>query len=216
MNSFKLYLQLIVAVVFVAWGSDLLPRAISRPQLASSWLGILMMLGGSVLAARACYLARRGALFVGIVFLAFAALWAWNLHYWFDTSRNPAGSAPIVLLIPPVVLILLGIIFAVFFRYVYPVEVAAAEYPAQPPENAPRDSGITRRRKFRARSVTPWYRLLFLACSTALALVCVRLAGVSESSDRTQIVILVVVLGSVATGLISEETLTKILPWHKE
>lgn len=88
----------------------------------------------------------------------------------------------------------------------------ALEAEARAPGPAAADDGPTGSRAGR-EGAGPWYRLALLAAVAVLALVVARASGL-EDPGRSQVTILVLVLGSLATGLISEDTLVKLLPWR--
>ncbi len=183
-----------------------------------------MIVGGTAISAREVYVARKGGAIVGVLLLAVAALWARNLHYyWVATYNNAAPGAPFRLLVSPVVLIVLGVFFAAFFRYLYPLTEFSK--PTSREASAPSDKILGEpvtpepaqlQSAPRSAIVTPWYRLFLLTCSVGVALLAGYLAGIADSVARAQVVIFVLVLGCLATGLISEQTLTKIIPWKKD
>jgi hypothetical protein len=213
----QLYIPIIAAAILIIWGTEYLPGFVYHPQLSSS-IGPLMILSGAALGSLVAYTRRKGAALLGSMLLIFAAVWVWNLHYYFDPSRVPNGSGPPPnFYASPATLIILGIFFTVFFRYLYPTGTLAGKVPTKPspldrahiespPEPAP--TAITREK-------TPLYRLALLACSAGLAVFAGRLAGINEPAERAQIIISILVFGCLATGLISEETLVKIIPWKK-
>jgi hypothetical protein len=216
MRSWKLYVQLVVAAATILWGSNYLGRLTYRPELLISWLSVALILIGVALGAWAAYSARRGAGVLGAVLLLFSIYWIWNIHYLYDPRRAPPGDVPINMYLGPGVLIALGVFFCVFFRYLYALPGQSTERlaPAAAPGRPTGSSGAAAPATHVHRTLlTPWYRLLLLGCSAGLALLVATFAGVSDSAHRTEIIISVLVLGCLATGLISEETLTKIVPW---
>jgi hypothetical protein len=118
------------------------------------------------------------------------------------------------------VLIVVGVFFVAFSRYLYPVtelsKPASGEKSALGDKIAATPEPAQLQAAPRAAIVTPWYRLFLLTCSAGVALLAGRLAGIADSGARAQVVIFVLVLGCLATGLISEQTLTKIVPWKKD
>ena len=218
MSSLKLYFQLLVSAVLIVWGCEYLSRLAHRPELAISWIGPVMIVGGAAIGARAAYVGRKGASVLGFVLLLFAAVWAWNLHYYWDPARFSRGSGPpSSFFLAPAVLIFLGTLFVAFFRYLYPGQAISKHSVGKPSaagEIGPIEAHLLSLKKTGAG--TPWYRLFLLACSAGLALLAGHLTGIEDAEQRARVIILVLILGCVATGLISEGTLTKLIPWKKE
>lgn len=224
MRPIALYPRLIASIVLVVWGAEFLPRLIRYPDHVVSWIGALMMLAGTILAIRTVYMASRGAIAVGITFLLFTALYAWNMHYYFDSQRGSGTGPSADAYVAPALLLSLGIFFSVFFRYLYSKGAAAPPRPStadthenqapleivrKTPDEPPHVQAST-------STLTPLLRLALLACSAAVALVAARLLGVEDGATRAQVFLGVLVFGCLATGLISEETLIKIFPWQKK
>lgn len=210
------YLKLIFSLVLIVWGCEFLTGLVNRPDLISNWLGPVMIITGSAYAGFTCYKHQKGAPFVGITLLFFVGVYAWNLSYWYDSSRISGGAGPpVAFLVAPVVLLLLGVFFSVFFRYLYPKEkqVTAKETKKSVPGTEPPSPEEPQALDIQS---TSWYRLLLLMVAVALAIGAGYLSGVEDSAQRTQIILTVLVLGSVATGLITENTLIKIISsWKK-
>lgn len=210
------YLKLIVSLVLIVWGCEFLTALMNRPDLLRNWLGPVMIISGSAYAGYICYQQRKGAPFVGITLLFFVGVYAWNLSVWYDPSRVPEATGPPAdFLVAPAVLLLLGIFFSVFFRYLYPKEkqVTAEETKKSVPGT---EHPSPKEPQALDLQSTSWYRLLLLMVAVALAIGAGYLSGVEDSAQRTQIILTVLVLGSVATGLITEKTLIKIISsWKK-
>lgn len=210
-----IYLKLIISIVLIVWGCEFLTGLVNRPDILTNWLGPVMILSGTAYAGITCYQHRNGASFVGIILLFFVGVYAWNLSYWYDPSRVPEGAGPpAVFLVAPALLLLLGVFFSVFFRYLYPKE---KQVTAKETEKTTSGTGSPTSEEPQALDFqsTSGYRLLLLMCAVALAIGAGYLSGVEESIQRTQIILTVLVLGSVATGLITEKTLIKIISLWK-
>jgi hypothetical protein len=183
-----------------------------------------MIFGGAAVGARAAYVRRKGASVLGSVLLVFAAYSAWGLHYyWISTPEHRGSAPPFGAFLPSAILIVLGVFFTAFFRYLYP-DASVSNPPSDEPSvlgakiNGAPATPIPAPLPSVSRhaTVTPWYRLFLLACAVGVALLAGRLAGIEDAVPRAQVVIFVLVLGCLATGLISEKTLTKIMPWKNE
>jgi len=217
MKKLNFVVQALVGVGLIVWGCEFLPGVITKPQILHNWAGVVLILAGILIAARICYVERSGGLLVGIPLLGFASLWAWNLHYYFDASRVKGGKGPPAsFYASPTLLILLGVVFAVFFRYLYPtkppmavpgvVDTGTAAKPATKGLRA--EPGSDQRR--------PWHRLAMVAASALLGIIVSTLSRVQDSEARTKVMLTVMILGCVATGIISEKTLVKIFPWKSQ
>lgn len=224
MQKFVFYLKLAAAVVLVFWGGSSLLGLVNNPEKVDFWIEPLMIVPGIALAAWTIYTARKGALLVGAAFLAITAMYAWNMQYFFDPERIPEGWTPEWdLYVEPSLFLILGIFFSVFFRYLYPKEAPIGPVPTsdvklegQAPSVAQESirSAEHGAKPSTARLAPVIVRLTLLACSAGLALVPAKLLGV-EGTAGAQVFIVVFVVGCLATGLISEETLTKIIQWKK-
>jgi hypothetical protein len=210
------YLKLIVSLSLIVWGCEFLTGLVNQPDLLRNWLGPVMIISGTAIAGFTCYKNQKGAPFVGLVLLFFVGVYAWNLSYWYDPTRVSGGTGPPAdFLVAPALLLLLGVFFSVFFRYLYPKEkpVTAKESKESVSSTEPPTPKEPNTLEFQS---TSWYRLLLLLFAVGLAIGAGYLSGVEESVQRTQIILTVLVLGSVATGLITEKTLIKIISsWKK-
>jgi hypothetical protein len=229
MKHLNLLVQVLVGDALIIWGCEYLPRLVSRPESAQNWIGALMIIAGFLLAARICYIQGRGGVLAGIPLLMFASIWVWNMHYYFDPARGP-GKGPSLSFYPsPIVLILTGVFFSVFFRYLYRDRESQPETQASKPlrpaieasagpsqESATVGASGKRKSASVRQRPSPWYRLGFLAVSALLGVGVGVLPGVRESERRIEVILTVMILGCVATGLISEKTLVKILPWKSK
>lgn len=212
MPSWQLYPLLTGSAGLIIWGCEYISQILRRPELAVSWLGVVLLVVGTLLGMWTCYVARRGAVFLGVLLLAGAGAWAWNARPYFDPERVPGGvGPPLSSYVAVTVLILLGVLFAAFFRYLYPRDRSTR---ARLPKAEPRGGEPEIPPTARSRG-TPWYRLGLLVAAAAVAIAVGRVSGI-EDPGRTQLTIIVLVLGCLATGLISEETLVKLVPGRKE
>jgi hypothetical protein len=217
MATLKHTIQGLVGVALIVWGCEYLPR-LANVTLVRSWVGPFMIGGGTLLAWRACAQVRRLAVPLGILLLGFAGLWAWNLHFWYDPARVPTGMRPgIALLASPTILILLGCAFCIFFRYWSPSNALPANTPGTPPVSQlePVDDGQTSVSPNRISRTTAGYRLFLLGCSVVVAIAAAWLVGAEHVEERTRVFLIVLPLGCVATGLISEATLQHFLSRSK-
>ncbi len=216
------YLQLIISVVFILWGLEKSGRVFIHPELISSWSWLFFVIVGGIIGARACYYEHKGEILLGIVLLFFAGVYLWNMQYYFGEPTITKSDILRSFGIPLTVLIFFGVVFSVFFRYFYPARNLSKKKNEK--ENLGKDilqpksskilsveSSDAKKKDFK----NPWVRLILLAFSAGLALLVGNLSGVEEPAGRTKIIISVLILGCVATGLISENTLTKISSWIK-
>lgn len=221
-----MYATLALGVGAVVWGAEFLPGLLAWPGRPLGWLGLALIVAGVLAATATAYVARRGAMAVGVAFLVVTALYAWNMHYWYDPTRVGAFRPSWDFYLAPGLMLALGVFFAVFFRYLYPATATATApgakaqaMPGQPRATrgtaapASRKSGAARTSSMEIR--VPLVRLALLAVSVVLALGASRLIGVDDGASRVQVFLGVLVLGCVAAGVISEETLVKIIPWKK-
>ena len=203
------YMLSALGFALIASGTQYLVR-IWQPGLIL--VGIALTTGGAAAVWFASIGRPKIALAVGLALLGLAGVWAWNLHFWLDPTRVPPGVPfPVEQLIAPACLIIIGCYFAVFFRYARSASIVSrgpapsvpATSGAEIPPSGPSSVPVPRN--------TAWPRLVLLASSCALALIVAHLAGITSAAERAQIIIVVIVLGAVATGLISEDSLQKIL-----
>lgn len=221
LKSILFYLQLIASVVLILWGLDGIGRLIKHPELISSWWSVILVLAGIFVGFRVCYVHRKGAVLLGITLMVFAGIYLWNMQYYFGYEHITSNDIFKIFGIPLTILIGFGVFLSVFFRYLYPskstdTEVSSTEKTSK--ETIPVKPEITITRKTiskKERGKNPWIRLLFLAASAGLAVLIGHLSGIEDPVERTKIIMSVLILGCVATGLISEKTLTKISSWVK-
>lgn len=221
MRSFFFYAILTASVILIVWGAEYITILLHYPNRPAAWIGLIMMVSGTVLAGVTSYKASKGAVLVGSALLLFTGVYAWNLHYYFDPARNPLGRPPNDFYFAPGTLLILGIFFSAFFRYFYTrrTTLRAHSRPAHgltaPTPQRSRETGSKSSQQPMHGYLTPLLRLTLLACSVALALLAADLLGVKDGGTKAQVFLGVLVFGCLSTGLISEETLTKIIPWKK-
>jgi hypothetical protein len=223
MSPWKLYVQVILGAACVIVGCEWLPQFV-RPERALPWVGLLLIVFGLGLGLRTTYVARKGAVLLGSILLLGGALWAKNLPLYFDASRGSGTGPPLRFFVPPAVLILSGVGFSVVLRHLLSHQVASgateqpvARTPSAAAHAAPKGATPAKSRRSRRGPMSlPLRRLLLVACSAVLAVLVGRFTGIDDAAHRSSIIIVVLVLGCLATGLISESTLTKLMPWKKE
>ena len=209
-KSLIFYLQLIISAVLILWGLESSGKVFTHPELMSSWSKFLFVIIGIIIGARACYVKGKGAIILGLTLLVFAGIYLWNMQYYFGYENITKTDILRIFGIPLAVLIIFGVFFSVFFRYLYSNEnLSKAKL-----DNEKITSTETLKNE-KTESKNPWVRLILLAASAGLALLVGFLSGIEEPVGRTKIIMSVLILGCVATGLISENILSKISSWLK-